>query len=75
MAAAPKYKIYTPAHGYIAACKFAEDAAALVAIQGDGAEIRDIDHRTVLFKQGTDGDAGESYDAVAEIVRERLLSA
>ena len=72
MAASPKYKVFTGSNGvYVASCKFAEDAAAVVALYQDG-EIR-TGHakKDTVFRNGIDGDAGESVDLVAEIVHER----
>lgn len=66
MAATPRWKVYNRDGEYIAACKYPEDAAVLVAVQGDGATIR-LGHRVVVFEQGADGDAGESYDQVAAL--------
>lgn len=69
MASAPRFKVYSGAGIYVAACKDPTDAAAVVALYGSGATIRD-GHRAadVVFTNGEDGDAGESYDAVAESV-------
>ena len=71
MAASPEYKVYNTAGEYIAACKYGEDAAALVALQGDGAKIK-WDHSVVLWTEGAeDQPAGESYDHVRETMHER----
>ena len=75
MSAAPRFKVYNPDGEYVAACKFAEDAAAIVAAYGDGATIR-YGHRKVVFREGSEGaSAGDSYDAsydaVAAIVYSR----
>lgn len=70
MAAAPKYKVFNPVGQYVAACKLPEDAAAIVASYGDGAEIR-VGHsvRDVVWREGQhDVSAGESYDYVALVV-------
>lgn len=71
MAASPKWKVYM-GDEYRAACKYVEDAAALVAFLGDGATIRS-GHRLVLWTEGKETEAaGESYDSVAATVHERL---
>ncbi len=69
MASAPRFKVYRNGE-YVAACKYPEDAAA---IAGDhaGATIRDR-HSLVVWTNGPDGNAGESYDACAKTVWERV---
>jgi hypothetical protein len=55
----------------IAKLRHLEDAAALVALQGDGAKIRF--GRVVLWREGSeDYSASESYDGVAELCYSRL---
>ena len=73
MAAAPRYKVFDADGVYQAACKEVEAAAALMGLYGDGATIRDghSAKHTVWF-EGYDGEAGESYDAVVDVVRGRL---
>lgn len=71
MAQSPKLKIYNSAKEYIGCVKYFEDAAALVSIQDDGATVR-YGHTRVLWTQGVDGNAGESYDGAAEIMRARF---
>ena len=66
--ASPKYKVYKGSE-YVGCAKYAEDAAALVALQEDGS-VRLL-HKYVLWTQGVDGDAGESYDAAAELMHQR----
>ena len=69
MAATPGLKVYCEKE-YIAACKYAEDAAALVALSGG--EIR-LDHRLVVWREGAeDQPAAESFDHVATVVRRRI---
>ena len=70
MAGAPKFKVYA-ANGveYLAATKYAEDAAVLVSALGPGATIRTGHARKdTVWMEGDDGNAGDSYDAVAEHV-------
>ena len=70
--ASPKYKIYTPDNEYIGCVKHPSDAAVLVSVQGDGATIR-IGHakRDIVYTEGVDGQAAESYDNVAELILEK----
>jgi len=72
MASAPQWKIFNPAGEYVAATKFAEDAAAVVGLYGDGAQIR-LGHakRYTVWTDGVDGSAGDSYDACAEVLIRR----
>jgi hypothetical protein len=70
MAGSPRWKVYVRGK-YVASCKYLEDAAAIVALNGDGTEIRD-DHGPVLWREGQeDFPASESYDGVAKVVLER----
>lgn len=69
MAGSPKYKVYRDGK-YVAACKFAEDAAALIAVSDCG-EVR-FGHSTVLWSEGSEEfSAGESYDRTAEVIQDR----
>jgi hypothetical protein len=53
-----------------AACVHAEDAAALVAIFGDGATVRH--GRKVVWTEGSeDASAGASYDHAAGVMHKR----
>jgi hypothetical protein len=71
MAASPDYKVYNPRGKYIAACKFPEDAAMIVAGYGKGATIR-LGHRIIVWREGSElQEAGESYDYVAQVCYER----
>ncbi|MGP9804043.1 hypothetical protein [Paracoccus sp. NSM] len=72
MAQSPQFKIFRPGGEYVAACKYAEDAAALTAILGDGTKIKH-GHSHVVWTEGAeDFSAGESYDRVAKIVHDRI---
>lgn len=64
MASAPFWKVYTKDKVYEAACKSPESAAAVVALLGDGATIR-AEHTLIVWTEGPDGYASDSYDAVA----------
>jgi hypothetical protein len=69
MAASPRFKVYSASGEYIAACKFPEAAAAIIAAIGyDGWTIRD-GHRRIVWLEGTETQsASESYDNVAYVV-------
>ena len=71
MAGAPEYKVYNAAGEYVAACKYVEDAASIVAQYGDRSVIR-WRHQTVVWREGSeDQPAAESYDHVREVVMAR----
>jgi hypothetical protein len=57
---------------FMGATVHAEDAAALVALLGDGATVRcNVD--SILWSEGSEAfPAGESYDAAAEVMLKRL---
>ncbi len=56
---------------YVAACNYADDAAAICIIYGPGSTIK-YNHKQVLYKAGVDGCAGDSCDEIAEIIFRRL---
>lgn len=69
----PSWKVFNPAGEYIAACHYAEDAAALVACYGKGASIRwGHTKGMIVWTDGIDGSAGESFDNVATLCNSRL---
>jgi hypothetical protein len=71
MAQSPQFKVYRGKE-YVAAFKYAEDAAAFVAVLGEGAMIRH-GHRLVLWHEGHEEfSAWESYDRAAEIMFGRI---
>lgn len=65
---APQFKVYDAQGVYQAAAKEIEAAAAVVSMYGPGSSIR-LGHTKVVWREGVDGDAGESYDNVAVHVR------
>jgi hypothetical protein len=72
MAASPKFKVYDATGTYLAACKEVEAAAAVVSLYGDGSTIRTgHSKRHTVWTEGADGEAGDSYDEVVEVVAER----
>lgn len=66
------YQVFNPSGEHIASTAHVEDAAALLAMNGDDATIR-LSKAVVLYTNGKDGNAGESYDAVATHVEGTLL--
>ncbi len=65
----PQFKVYRNKE-YIAACRYGEDAAALVAL--GGGEVR-WGHSTVVWREGFETfSAGESYDGAARVMHERI---
>jgi len=72
MAASPDWKVYDKDGKYIAACKDPHDAAAIVALRGDGATIR-WGHRLIVWTEGQEGQSADnSYDYVDLLARKRL---
>jgi hypothetical protein len=68
----PDWKVYHPGRGYVAGCKFADDAAVLVAAFGEGAQIK-YRHHTLVWTEGKETQlAEESYEFVAQICVERV---
>jgi hypothetical protein len=74
MAAAPRFKVFSATGEYLAATKRPEEAAAVVAFLGDGAEIRDGHAKTnCVWREGSESQsASESVDFVAELVWARV---
>ena len=74
MAASPLWKVFNPSGEYVASCKHAEDAAAIVGAYGGG-EIR-AGHSKALtvWREGYEeaGTATDSYDTVATVCNQRL---
>ena len=72
MAQSPQYKVYRGKE-YIAACKYAEDAAAMVSLAGGTVKYG---HNLLVWKEGAEQiQAGESYDGAARIMHESILQA
>jgi len=70
MPATPKYKVISPDGDYVAACRYAEDAANLVGIYGPGAKIK-LDGR-IIWREGSEEiSAGDSFDRAREIIHGR----
>lgn len=71
MAASPQWKVYTPEGEYVASAKHTEGASLLMSLYGRGSTIR-YDHRKIVWTEGIDGNAGESYDYTAEQIHKKL---
>lgn len=69
-------KIYDPAGNYVASCVAAEAGAALMAMYGDGAEIRNgHSKKNAIWREGFEAQpAGESYDFVSLVVADRTTA-
>lgn len=74
MAAAPRYKVYNPSGEYVAASKYAEDAALVAQGYGEGATVR-LGHRqrdtayTVGFGDDSADEGREKIHAAEEAAR------
>jgi hypothetical protein len=73
MSASLSLKIYSADGEYVASCKYCEDAAALVAMRGDGTTIRyGYSRQNIVWTEGKETQpAGESYDFVAKTISVR----
>ena len=58
------WKVFNPNGKQVASCRYASDAAAIIACYGDGATLRY--NGRIVYKDGRDGNAADSFDAVAE---------
>jgi len=73
MAASPNLKVFDANGKYMAACHEMEAAASLAAFYGPGSTVRyGHSKRVVLWTEGQDGQAGESYDAAAQVMYQRI---
>ena len=71
MAASPQFKIYREGE-YVASVKYLEDAAAIVSVSGGVVKYQ---HKYTIWTEGSEEfSAGDSFDAAAEIMRERAIS-
>ena len=69
-------KVYDASDNYLAACVEVESAAAVVALSGSGATIRNGHSRkkAVWVEGGESQSAAESYDFVAITIHERTTA-
>ncbi len=70
MAGSPAYKVFNRDREYIAACKHVQDAACLCALWGEGATIKHSGR--IVWREGVDGHAADSYDVVATHVSYKI---
>jgi hypothetical protein len=73
MGASPKWKVYDAGNNYVASVRDVDGASLLMDFYGDGSTIR-LDHRRIVWTEGKDGKASESYDETAIKIQERLMS-
>ena len=71
MAGSPRFKVYAQGRTYVAACMYAEDAAAVAYLHGPGSQVR-AGHRKTVFTV-TEGSSG-SYDEAATMIYDELAS-
>lgn len=71
MAASPGFKLYDAEGVYQASAKEVEFLAAGIGFYGDGSTIRS-GHLLVIWTEGTDGRASDSFDVVAQTAYNRL---
>lgn len=71
MNGSPQWKVYDGYGFYKAACKVLEDAAAVVANYDNGTIRLGHAKKNAVWTEGHDGNAGDSYDAVAELAIKR----
>jgi hypothetical protein len=73
MPVSPKWKVYTPEKNYVASVADTEGASLLMDLYGDGSTIR-LGHKIIVWTEGKDGQASQSYDQTANKIQERLMS-
>lgn len=67
----PRFTVYSSDGKYVAECKYVEDAAKVVASYIRGT-IR-LGHSRIVWREGSESNtAGNSYDAVAQTIAERI---
>lgn len=73
MSGSPVFKIYDAGGIYQASAKEIEAAAAVVSLYGEGSRIR-YTHSHVVWVEGQDGRASDSYDSTSRIVWDRIMA-
>ena len=73
MAATPRFKVYRNGE-YVASCKYAEDAAMMIALS-NGGDIRDGRNALkIVWREGSeDFSASESPDMAAQVIMDRAF--
>jgi hypothetical protein len=78
MAASPIWKVYTESGEYVASCKWVTLAAMLMASDfphmGAGTIRYGHGRDGIVWTEGVDGSAAESFDAVADTIENRMRS-
>ena len=73
MASSPALKIYTPEGEYMGSVKEVAAAALLVEFYGEGSTIRHgHSKKGILWTEGVDGQAAQSYDTTGEKMLSRI---
>ncbi len=68
----PTWKVYRGKE-YVAACKYPEDAAALMFSDGDCVKF---DHKVLVWCEGNEAfPAAQSYDKAGDVMRQRRFDA
>ena len=68
---APQWKIFDQTNLYMGSLHDATDAAAVIANYSKGAQVR-FGRKDVVWTEGDDGFAGDSFDGAVEKMFERL---
>lgn len=71
MASSPALKVYDPSGNYVGSAKEVMGASVMAQVYGEGSTIR-LGHSKVIYTQGIDGDACESYDTTGALMIERV---
>lgn len=58
---------------FVAKCRYAEDAAAVVGLYGEGAVVKANHGRIVWREMHEPTSAADSYDMAADLMRQRCL--
>ncbi len=75
MASAPLWKVFNPSGEYIASCKHAEDAAAIIALYGGGEIRAGHSKQLTVWREGQEESGSatdDGFDMVARVCHERL---
>ena len=70
MAASPQWKVYN-FNEYVGSAQYLELAVAMVSTLGEGGRIK-LNHGAIVWQEGKDGWAGDSYDEAVLTIQENL---
>lgn len=75
MAQSPILKVFTAEGEYVGSAKEVLGASVMVQVYGEGSTIR-LGHNkaSIVWTQGADGDATESYDTTGLKIEERAVA-